>query len=75
MSDAEIHIRAVGPEDADWITALAPRLHEFGPPPWREVAVMDAAVALGLAREISERARVRRSWWRSIRRASLWGSS
>lgn len=53
MSDAEIQIRPVRPEDADWITALAPRLHEFGPPPWREVAAMNASVAAGLAREIA----------------------
>src|SRR5918911_1103609 len=54
-SDAEIHIRTVPPEDAEWITALVPRLHEFGPPPWREVAAMNASVAAGLAREIGTR--------------------
>jgi len=54
MSDVDVRIRAARPEDVDWITALAPRLHEFGPPPWREVAGMNAAVAAGLAREIGE---------------------
>jgi len=53
MSNAEIHIRPAGRDDADWITALAPRLHEFGPPPWREVAAMNAAVAAGLGRELA----------------------
>jgi GNAT superfamily N-acetyltransferase len=53
VSEAEVRIRPVRPEDADWIPALAPRLHEFGPPPWRDVAVMDASVAAGLARDIA----------------------
>jgi ribosomal protein S18 acetylase RimI-like enzyme len=53
VSDAEIRIRPAGPHDTGWITALAPRLHEFGPPPWREVADMDASVAAGLARDLA----------------------
>lgn len=54
MSDAEIRIRPAGPEDTGWITALAPRLHEFGPPPWRDVASMNAAVEAGLARDLAQ---------------------
>ncbi len=52
MTGAEVRIRPATPGDSGWITALAPRLHEFGPPPWREVASMDAAVQAGLAREL-----------------------
>ena len=37
MDGAEIHIRPARPDDVDWITALVPRLHEFGPPPRRGV--------------------------------------
>jgi ribosomal protein S18 acetylase RimI-like enzyme len=53
LTDTEIFIRPAGPDDSDWITALAPRLHEFGPPPWREVSAMDEAVQAGLARELA----------------------
>jgi ribosomal protein S18 acetylase RimI-like enzyme len=49
----EIRIRPAGPDDTGWITALAPRLHEFGPPPWRDVADMNAAVVAGTARELA----------------------
>ncbi len=37
-------IRPARPGDREWILALAPRLHEFGPPPWRPRDVMDRAV-------------------------------
>ena len=37
-------IRAARSGDRDWILSLAPRLHEFGPPPWRPRDVMDRAV-------------------------------
>ena len=53
MTGVDIRIRPTRPDDSDWITALAPRLHEFGPPPWRDVAEMDAAVAAGLARDLA----------------------
>ena len=36
-------IRPAVPADREWILPLVPRLHEFGPPPWRPVDVMDAA--------------------------------
>src|SRR5262245_56589116 len=54
MNGAEIRIRPARPDDAGWITALAPRLHEFGPPPWRDVDAMNASVAAGLARELAD---------------------
>jgi ribosomal protein S18 acetylase RimI-like enzyme len=53
MSDAHIHIRPVRPDDAGWIIALAPRMHEFGPPRWRELSLMDDAVAEQWARELA----------------------
>ena len=37
-------IRPARSGDRDWILALAPRLHDFGPPPWRPRDVMDRAV-------------------------------
>jgi ribosomal protein S18 acetylase RimI-like enzyme len=52
MTDPETRIRPARPDDAGWITALAPRLHEFGPPPWRAVDVLNAAVQVQLAREL-----------------------
>lgn len=36
-------IRAARAEDAEWIRALIPRLHEFGPPGYRSRASMDTA--------------------------------
>jgi ribosomal protein S18 acetylase RimI-like enzyme len=54
MMNAEIRIRTARPEDADWIVALAPRLHEFGPPPWREVADMNASVTAGFVRDLTD---------------------
>lgn len=49
----DIRMRPAEPRDTDWITALAPRMHEFGPPPWREVSVMNDAVAAQWARELA----------------------
>lgn len=40
-----IRIRPAVRLDRDWVLLLAPRLHEFGPPPFRDVSTMDAAVA------------------------------
>jgi len=37
-------IRPARSGDRDWILSLAPRLHDFGPPPWRPRDVMDRAV-------------------------------
>jgi ribosomal protein S18 acetylase RimI-like enzyme len=53
MGYPDIRIRPARPDDAGWITALAPRMHEFGPPPWREVGVMNDAVAAQWARELA----------------------
>ena len=41
-------IRPARPGDRDWILSLAPRLHEFGPPPWRPRDVMDRAVTASI---------------------------
>jgi ribosomal protein S18 acetylase RimI-like enzyme len=47
-------IRAATAEDAEWIFSQVPRLHEFGPPPWRSVEQMNAGevadLRAGLAR-------------------------
>ena len=53
MAGADLHIRPARPDDAGWITSLAPRMHEFGAPPWRDVSVMDDAVAAQWARELA----------------------
>ena len=45
MTESDIRIRPARADDTEWITALAPRMHEFGPPPWRDVQVMNNAVA------------------------------
>lgn len=39
-----IHIRSARPDDWPFIDRLIPRLHEFGPPPWRDVREMDEGV-------------------------------
>jgi ribosomal protein S18 acetylase RimI-like enzyme len=44
-----MRIRPSAPADRGWILERAPRLHEFGPPPWREREVMDAAVTRSIA--------------------------
>jgi ribosomal protein S18 acetylase RimI-like enzyme len=48
-----IRIRDALPADRDWILALAPRLHAFGPPPTRAREVMDQAVVAGLDQALS----------------------
>lgn len=42
---APILIRAATARDGEWILPLSARLHDFGPPPHRPRAEMDAAVA------------------------------
>ena len=39
---SSIVMRTATADDADWITSQVPRLHEFGPPPWRTVEQMNA---------------------------------
>jgi ribosomal protein S18 acetylase RimI-like enzyme len=41
-------IRPARPGDRDWILSLAPRLHDFNPPPWRPRDVMDRAVTASI---------------------------
>ena len=53
MSNADVRIRPARPDDAEWIIPLGHRMHEFGPPPWRDVRVMDDAVATQWARELA----------------------
>jgi ribosomal protein S18 acetylase RimI-like enzyme len=36
-------LRSATADDAEWIFSQVPRLHEFGPPPWRTVEQMNAA--------------------------------
>jgi ribosomal protein S18 acetylase RimI-like enzyme len=52
MPDAAIPIRPATPDDQAWILPLAPRLHEFGPPPWRARPVMDRAVTESIERAL-----------------------
>ena len=49
----EIRIRPAQLKDSEWIMPLVPRLHEFGPPPWHQVATMNATVQAVLANELS----------------------
>src|SRR3989442_11325509 len=53
MSPTDVRIRPARAADAAWIVPLAPRLHDFGPPPWRPREVMDQAVARVLERALS----------------------
>jgi len=49
MSDASsVRIRPASAADRGWILTLAPRLHDFGPPPYRERGVMDRAVVASI---------------------------
>lgn len=51
MSDVTIR-RAVG-DDEGWIRALIPRLHDFGPPPYRDLPSMNHAEAAATAAAIA----------------------
>ncbi len=46
---AGLRIRAARPQDASWILPMSPRLHDFGPPPFRPREQMDRAVAADIA--------------------------
>ena len=49
MTDApQVRVRPANAADRGWILALAPRLHDFGPPPYRERGVMDCAVVASI---------------------------
>jgi len=41
-------VRPAAAADRDWILAHAPRLHDFGPPPYRPRDVMDRAVVASI---------------------------
>jgi ribosomal protein S18 acetylase RimI-like enzyme len=41
--DMSVLVRPAHPDDAPWVSALVPRLHEFGPPRWRTAEQMNAA--------------------------------
>ncbi|GAC1649431.1 MAG: hypothetical protein NVS4B3_06490 [Gemmatimonadaceae bacterium] len=45
-------IRPVASTDRDWILALVPRLHEFGPPGWRDAHQMTAAATAVIAEKL-----------------------
>jgi len=47
-----VRIRQARPADREWILRQAPRLHEFGPPPFRPVPAMNDAVTRDIARTI-----------------------
>jgi GNAT superfamily N-acetyltransferase len=44
MTQRPVRIRPSTRADREWILPLAPRLHDFGPPPFRPRDVMDRAV-------------------------------
>jgi len=48
MSNPLVTIRRAAPEDREWILGQAPRLHDFGPPPYRPREVMDRAVVASI---------------------------
>lgn len=50
-----LRIRAASAADKDFIISLVPRLAEFGPPPWRDAAQMNAVDAEVLAGRLDQR--------------------
>jgi ribosomal protein S18 acetylase RimI-like enzyme len=48
-----VRIRPASAADRDWILRLAPRLHDFGPPPYRTREVMDRAVVASIDEALS----------------------
>ena len=46
--DMRVRVRPAAPRDREWILRLAPRLHDFGPPPFRPRDVMDRAVVASI---------------------------
>ena len=45
---AAVRVRPATAGDREWILQLAPGLHDFGPPPYREREVMDRAVVASI---------------------------
>ena len=52
ITAVDVIIRPAKPADRSWILPIAPRLHDFGPPPWRPVSVMDAAVTRAIEKAL-----------------------
>lgn len=50
---SSIAIRSARADDLAWIVELVPRLHEFGPPPWRTIDQMNAAEHADLTRALA----------------------
>ncbi len=48
IAPLSVIIRRAMPADRSWILPIAPRLHDFGPPPWRGRPVMDTAVTTAI---------------------------
>ncbi len=49
MADhARLRVRPAAAQDREWILRLAPRLHDFGPPPFRPRDAMDRAVVASI---------------------------
>lgn len=53
MPDDGLTIRPATAGDREWILALAPRLHDFGPPPYRSRGQMDRAVVASIDEALS----------------------
>jgi len=54
MPDASaVRVRPAAAGDRDWILSLAPRLHDFGPPPYRPRDQMDRAVVASIDEALS----------------------
>jgi ribosomal protein S18 acetylase RimI-like enzyme len=50
----EVTFRLASESDIPWITSVVPRLHEFGPPRWRDTIVMERAQLGDVSRTIAE---------------------
>jgi ribosomal protein S18 acetylase RimI-like enzyme len=48
-------LRPVTPDDAEWVFSEIPRLHEFGPPPWRTVEQMNAGERVDIGAGLDKR--------------------
>lgn len=46
-------MRPATEDDAQWIVSQVPRLHEFGPPPWRTIEQMNAGEIADLRAALS----------------------
>jgi GNAT superfamily N-acetyltransferase len=53
MPQVQVRIRPASARDGSWILPLAPRLHDFGPPPYRARGQMDRAVVASISQALS----------------------